>query len=213
MALGTLPSDSATKKFLGTCTNNAGANELKAIAGQNRRTQNAETVTDLSVAYYMFPLTFTAATPNPAGNDVIMVGTGVAPVAADLTIRNALTHAFQVPMSGYREVFFEYECDLNQTATITIFGSSTSLGLTGLSGAQLASFTFATAGVPMTVSVGGGGAVGVGGQAGGAAVAADNRFFSVPALTNCPFPYVVFSVTCGVAPGAGGSTLVVVRRS
>ena len=48
MAYGAaLPTDNASKKFLGVVVNNAGANEFQAIAGANRRTQNAEIIADM----------------------------------------------------------------------------------------------------------------------------------------------------------------------
>lgn len=44
-----LPTDSAAKKFIAPLVNNGGSNEFQAVAGTNRRTQNAEIVCDESV--------------------------------------------------------------------------------------------------------------------------------------------------------------------
>ncbi|MBI5035554.1 MAG: hypothetical protein HZB51_34110 [Chloroflexi bacterium] len=150
-------------------------------------------------------LSLSSGTPVPAGSDITNQGSG-ALVAGDFQIRDTNVHGFRIPLLGWRDVtitFANAEA-FNQNLSVSIYaGAGTGINT------YLMGVTYPASQV-YNFSIGHGGAVGQGGNAGGATVGS-GVFYNVPAIAG--FGYIVLYFSAAVAPAQGNFSLAVYRRT
>jgi hypothetical protein len=156
-----------------------------------------------------------AGDPDPLGNDDITRNDGTDLTIDDFDIRDSRSYiAIAYAASGYTRINLRVELHtFDQNATIYLWGGTVdpSNWASGVrSNAQLLSYTVAN-GTDWRAGIGSG-AVGVGGLVGGAALTGNYQYYTVPALNEGVWEYLLLEFVFAGVPTTGTLILDVTRQ-